>query len=76
MPNHIHGVIVLEEAQAGQARPLQIIIGSFKSAVSRLLGTPTWQRGYWEHIIRTEREWNEIRDYIEANPSRHETPYA
>jgi len=29
-----------------------------------------WQRGYYEHIIRTEKALNAIREYIESNPAR------
>ncbi|VFM96988.1 MAG: hypothetical protein BECKG1743D_GA0114223_101227 [Candidatus Kentron sp. G] len=32
-----------------------------------------WQRNYWEHIIRDEREWDEIREYIHNNPIRWES---
>lgn len=27
-----------------------------------------WQRNYYEHIIRNDREWNAIREYIQNNP--------
>lgn len=27
-----------------------------------------WQRNYYEHIIRTENDLNEIREYIKTNP--------
>jgi REP element-mobilizing transposase RayT len=30
-----------------------------------------WQRGYYERIIRNERELNSIRQYIQQNPIRH-----
>jgi REP element-mobilizing transposase RayT len=36
-------------------------------------GAPVWQRNYWEHIIRDERELARIRNYIEQNPARWET---
>jgi len=56
---------------------LPTIIRSLKSAVSkrinRLGGTPAgsvWQRGYYEHVIRDERELKEHREYILQNPSR------
>ena len=29
-----------------------------------------WQRNYYEHIIRHERELNRIREYIVHNPLR------
>ncbi len=51
------------------------IIGSFKSAVTKRInvlrampGAPVWQRNYYEHIVRNEREWHAIRRYIQNNP--------
>ena len=29
-----------------------------------------WQRGYYEHIVRSEDELNKIREYIALNPAR------
>jgi hypothetical protein len=29
-----------------------------------------WQRNYYEHIIRSERSLQRIRDYIDANPMK------
>jgi len=31
-------------------------------------GRKIWQRNYFEHIIRNERSYNEIRKYIIENP--------
>jgi REP element-mobilizing transposase RayT len=77
MPNHVHGVLLFEDqagdtgepARAGHARPLPVVVGSFKSAVSRRLG-PVWQRSYWERVVRSGEELDQIRDYIEDNPLR------
>jgi len=51
------------------------IMRGFKSAVTKQInimrGTPgrkVWQRNYYEHIIRNEKELNEIREYIRYNP--------
>jgi len=51
------------------------IIGSFKSATSkRIRGLDNnhrkrlWQRNYYEHVIRNERDHQAIYDYILANP--------
>src|SRR5438132_438002 len=30
-----------------------------------------WQRRYWEHVIRDERDWRHHLDYIHYNPVRH-----
>ena len=71
MPNHIHGIIVIENA-GGQGRPpLQKIIQGFKSVTTRMCFKynfqTIWQRGYYEHIIRAEEESYKIKEYIENN---------
>jgi REP element-mobilizing transposase RayT len=35
-------------------------------------GNRVWQRGYYERIIRNERELDAIRAYIEGNPAQWE----
>jgi len=56
---------------------LGAVIGNFKSVTARRInrvrktpGAPVWQRNYYEHIIRNERELNAIRQYIRDNPAR------
>ncbi len=53
---------------------LGAIIGSYKMAVTRRIqrehnATGIWQRNYYEHIIRDEKDLQNKTDYIEANPS-------
>lgn len=59
------------------SRSLGAFMAGFKSAATRRInairgtpGRPVWQRNYYEHIIRTEREWRAIREYIRRNPER------
>jgi len=61
------------------ARPLSIIVGSYKSAVTKRVnelrhtpGKPVWQRNYWEHIIRDDDDLARVMDYIVNNPIRWE----
>ncbi len=51
------------------------IIAQFKSRVTKRIWkipefkeTPIWQRNYYEHIIRDEKDLQNKTDYIEANP--------
>jgi len=47
------------------------IIGLYKSGVSRKCNInkrTIWQRNYYEHIIRNEKEYYEIKKYIKYNP--------
>jgi putative transposase len=56
---------------------LGAIVQNFKSVSTRRVnqmngthGPPLWQRNYYERVIRNERELNNVREYIEENPSR------
>jgi REP element-mobilizing transposase RayT len=60
-----------------EAGSLGAMVRSFKSPVTKQInamrGTPgvsVWQRGYWDRIIRNERELERIRRYIAENPAR------
>lgn len=53
------------------------IVRAFKSFSARrinnqrgTLGTPFWQRGYYEHVIRNEDDLHRVRQYIADNPIR------
>ena len=54
---------------------LSTIIRTYKAAVTRRIGrehnpTGIWQRNYYEHIIRDDKDLQRITDYIHANPLR------
>ena len=77
MPNHIH-LLLTFRVDSGGASPsptLFDVVCVLKSLSTRLsreqLGTlPLWQRSYHEHVIRNERDYREILEYIENNPAR------
>ena len=72
MPDHVHLMIVLTGRHGG--RPLPEIVKRFKSYTDHLFretsGTPLWQRGYYEHVIRNEGDFDAAADYILTNPTR------
>ena len=94
MPNHLHGILVVEYAQGTACRAptgrlerfgqptsgsIPTIVRSFKSAASRsiniLRDTPraaVWQSNYYEHVIRSEEELGQVRQYIIDNPAKWE----
>jgi putative transposase len=72
MPDHLHGVLEFKE---GNVSSLDVLIRTFKSLSTRRIHNiqkrydrPVWQRNYYEHVIRTEKELNLIRIYIDLNP--------
>ena len=57
------------------SRALGAFIAGFKSVVTKQTnqlrgarGTPIWQRNYFEHIIRNEKQLNRMREYIDSTP--------
>ena len=59
------------------SKTIGAMVRGFKTASTRSInarrfspGAPVWQRNYYEHIIRDDAEWNQIREYIEYNPAR------
>ncbi len=74
MPDHIHMVIWLRGREDGPPRAaaptasLPGIINTLKGLSSKKMECPIWQRGYYEHIIRTEKDLQDIRQYIQNNP--------
>jgi REP element-mobilizing transposase RayT len=76
MPNHIHGIITIPAPTRTQKNHgLSEIVRALKTFSSRKInklrnrkGVSIWQRNYYEHIIRNEKEMNKIREYIINNP--------
>ena len=84
MPNHVHGILVIEEAGLNaKNNPVVFgnMVGTFKSISTNnyIKGVKEqnwppfykrfWQRGFYEHIIRNERALKAIREYIMHNPA-------
>jgi putative transposase len=70
MPNHLHFIIRLHENNKFN---LTQIIRNLKSVTARKIKTVTkitevWQRSFYDRIIRTERELNLVRLYVDLNP--------
>jgi REP-associated tyrosine transposase len=79
MPNHLHGIVAIENAgiASGAEKPLGRLVGAFKTVTTKRIneiratpGATLWQRGFYEHIIRDGRAFENIVAYIEDNPVR------
>jgi REP element-mobilizing transposase RayT len=82
MPNHIHGIVLINGVGAIHELPLPrrrmilpMAMGFLKMNSSKHInlwrdipGLPVWQRNYYEHIIRDERDLIKIREYVANNP--------
>lgn len=79
MPNHIHILLrITEHGGTGNPSPtLGNIVGWYKYQATRqineIAGTPgrrIFQRSFHDHVIRDERDYQRIWNYIDGNPLR------
>jgi len=81
LPDHLHMLMTLPENDNDFAKRWTLI----KSGFSRLLPKTErinksrqskgergiWQRRYWEHLIRDDKDYERHVDYIHYNPVKH-----
>ena len=74
MPNHIHLIIFLYGTMKASSptENIENIIRSFKTLVTKEIGIPIWQRSYHDHIIRGEKDYQKIWEYVDSNVLRWE----
>ena len=48
------------------------LISSLKRYTKKQSGIDLWQRSYYDHIIRTQKDYDEIWEYIDTNPIKWE----
>ena len=65
MPNHIHIILIIHKKEKNS---ISKIIQQFKGMVTKDLGYSIWQKLFHEHIIRNEKEYLKIKQYIINNP--------
>ena len=81
LPDHLHAVWTLPEGDADFATRWQLIKSAFSHSLpsgERISESRAargergiWQRRYWEHTIRDERDFARHVDYIHINPVKH-----
>ena len=81
LPEHLHCVIELPIGDADFALRWRLIRTYFSKSLPKteLLSTARirrgergiWQRRYWEHLIRDERDFSAHMDYVHINPLKH-----
>jgi putative transposase len=71
----LQGAPIAERSGKAASNSTATIVRLFTSVTSKrinqmhgLFGTPVWQQNYYEHIIRSDDELNNIRGYILDNP--------
>lgn len=85
MPDHFHAIVVFDRADMESAPTLSDVVQAFKrySTVEYTKAVKAgllpaydrriWQRGYYEHVIRSEEDFRECWKYIEENPMKKDS---
>ncbi len=75
MPDHIHMLIRIS-GHPGRGVPtertstLAQFVGTFKRFCNKEYDKNIWQARYYDHVIRNQRDYDEIWQYIENNPRK------
>jgi putative transposase len=80
MPNHFHFVLEINSKLVNadvKIKSLSQLVGAFKTTSSKwihLNGNKnfTWHRSFYDHIIREDKSYHNICNYIEDNPAKWE----
>ena len=46
------------------------VVQQMKGYVTKRISQSVWQSRFYDHVIRSERDYRDIWDYIENNPAR------
>ena len=81
LPDHFHCVIELPHGDADFATRLRLIKASFLKALPKVEFRSDvrqergergiWQRRFWEHLIKSDLDFQAHMDYVHINPVKH-----
>ena len=54
------------------APTISTVVRLMKGAASKRAGFPLWQKGFYDHVVRSQRDYLDIWNYIEGNPGKWE----
>ena len=70
MPDHLHGIVVVNGRGPEDSAPLLSILERFRSLSAGHVDCGIWKGSGRKRLIRDRDELNRIRHYIRDNPSR------
>lgn len=83
MPNHVHMLLLFEQydilnvPQSGRSliapTTLFNVVRQLKGYITKQIGMNIWQRGFYDHVVRNQADFNRIWNYIDENPIKWQT---
>jgi putative transposase len=72
LPDHFHAIVRPDESDpCAWMRRLKLLFASRYLQRLNARRGKVWQRRFWDHVIRDERDWRRHMDYIHFNPVKH-----
>ena len=64
MPNHIHMILIIDKETTTS---IPRVIKQYKEYITKQIGESIWQKSYYDHIIRNEKDYSRIWQYVDNN---------
>ncbi len=81
LPDHLHCIWTMPDGDSDFSTRWYLIKSRFSRAIAKTERISSsrqrrgergiWQRRYWEHVIRDQRDYEQHLDYIHYNPVKH-----
>ncbi len=80
LPDHLHCILELPQGDTDFSMRWRLIKSRFSRSIPKTRAETgkaarkernVWQRRYWEHLIRDDRDYARHLDYIHYNPVKH-----
>ena len=70
MPDHVHMILRINADEYGlqAAATISTVVGQMKRWVSKQVGSPVWQKSFIDRVIRNEKGYLAVWEYIDNNP--------
>ena len=78
MPDHIHMILSINTDEDGRqiaAPTVSSVVGHMKRWVSMQIGESIWQKSFVDRVIRNDRGYRAVWEYIDNNPVKLDTAY-
>ena len=49
---------------------ISTVVQQFKGFVTKQIGQTVWQKLFYDHVVRNEKDYLQIWEYIEGNPAK------
>ena len=73
MPNHFHLLLQINTDANGRpmvAPTISTVVQQLKGVITKQIGQSIWQKLFHDHVVRGEKDYLKIWEYIENNPAK------